>query len=86
MPARVIDIQGAGIEVTIDGFEIANGVAGADDGGGIYVNVEDDSVVTINDNFIHDNSADDGGGIYADVDNRSDLHITGNDVMTNTSR
>ncbi len=61
--ARVIDIQGAGIEVTIDGFEIANGAAGANDGGGIYVNVEDDSVVTINDNFIHDNSADDGGGI-----------------------
>ena len=44
---RVIAIQGAGIAVTIDGFEIANGDAGANDGGGIYVDVEDDSVVTV---------------------------------------
>jgi hypothetical protein len=83
--ARVIDIQGTGIAVTIDGFEIAEGTIVGGNGGGIYVDVEDDSQVTINDNFIHDNSADDGGGIYADVDNRSDLHITSNDVMTNTT-
>ncbi len=85
VPGRVIDIQGAEIEVTIDGFEIAEGTIAGDNGGGIHVDVEDDSRVTIHDNFIHDNSADNGGGIYADVDNRSNLHITGNDVMTNTT-
>jgi len=85
VPGRVIDIQGASIQVTIDGFEIAEGTIVGDNGGGLYVDVEDDSVVTINDNFIHNNSADGGGGIYADVDNRSDLHITGNDVMTNST-
>ena len=85
VPGRAIDIQGASIQVTIDGFEIAEGAIVGGNGGGIHVDVEDDSRVTINDNFIHDNSADGGGGIYADVDNRSDLHITGNDVMTNTT-
>ncbi|HEY89655.1 MAG TPA: hypothetical protein G4N98_07995, partial [Thermoflexia bacterium] len=84
VPGRVIDIQGVGIEMTIDGFEIAKG-SYAGNGGGIYVGVEDDSVIVINDNFIHNNKAIDGGGIYADVDNRSDLHITNNDVMTNTT-
>jgi len=85
VPGRVINIHGAGIEVTIDGFEIANGTIAGSHGGGIYVVVKDEGVVTINDNFIHDNRAEDGGGIYADMDNHSDLSITNNDVMTNTT-
>ncbi len=75
---------GPGIDVTVDGFEIVSAsVVGS--GGGIYVDVEDDSRIVINDNFIHDNSATSGGGIYADVQNRSDLQITNNDITTNTT-
>ena len=80
----VVDISGAGVDVTVDGFEITGG--SAPDGGGIYVDVDTDSRVVIHDNFIHDNNAtDDGGGIYADVEVRSDLEITDNDVMSNTT-
>jgi hypothetical protein len=81
---RVISIVGTGITVTIDGFEIQGGDAGSGNGGGIHVDVEAGSSVTITDNLIHDNSALDGGGVYAEAD-VSTLLITGNDVMTNTT-
>jgi hypothetical protein len=81
---RVISVVGSGITVTIDGFEIRGGNAGSGYGGGIYVDVEAGSSVTITNNFIHDNAAADGGGIYAEAD-VSALIITGNDVMTNTT-
>jgi hypothetical protein len=81
---RVISIVGSGITVTIDGFEIRGGDAGSGNGGGIHVDVEAGSSVTITNNFIHDNAAADGGGIYAEAD-VSALIITGNDVMTNTT-
>ncbi len=82
--ASVIDIGGSGVVVTVDGFEVANGSGST--GGGIDVDVDDDSQVVINDNFIHDNTASSsGGGIYADAEVRSGLEFTGNDVMTNTS-
>ena len=82
---RGIEIAGAGIEVTVDGFEIGRADAGLGNGGGILVDVEDDSSITINDNRIVENTATEGGGIHADVDNRSDLHITDNEVGGNTS-
>jgi len=81
---RAISIIESGIAVTIDGFEIRGGDAGSGNGGGIYVDVEAGSSVTITDNFVHDNAATDGGGIYAEAD-VSTLVITGNDVMTNTT-
>jgi hypothetical protein len=79
-----ISIFGSGITVTIDGFEIRGGDAGSGNGGGIHVDVEADSGVTITNNFIHDNTAADGGGIYAEADGAS-LEITDNAVMTNTT-
>jgi hypothetical protein len=81
---RVISVVGSGITVAIDGFEIRGGNAGSGNGGGIHVDVEAGSSVTIINNFIHDNAAADGGGIYAEAD-VSALAITGNDVMTNTT-
>jgi len=81
---RLVRIEGEGLNVTLDGFEITNG-AYPGDGAGIYINLDDDGQVVINDNFIHDNVAINGGGIYADIDNRGYLAITKNDVMTNTA-
>jgi hypothetical protein len=81
---RAISIVESGIAVTIDGFEIRGGDAGSGNGGGIYVDVEASSGVTITDNFVHDNAATDGGGIYAETEDSS-LVIRDNDVMTNTT-
>lgn len=86
---QAISITGVALVVRVDGFEIANADF-AGPGAGIGVDVEDDSRITIHDNYIHDNIVtgtitSDGGGIWADLDNRSDLYITSNDIMSNTS-
>jgi nitrous oxidase accessory protein NosD len=74
---RGLYIRGSDLQVTVDGFEVTQATNRA-----VEIDVDSDSVVTLNDNFIHDNS---GTGIYADVEYRSALHITHNDVMTNTA-
>ncbi len=81
---RAIAIVGDGITVTIDGFEIRDGDVGGGNGGGVAIDVNAGSSVTITDNFIHDNTADGGGGIYAKTKDSS-LVIRENDVMTNTT-
>ncbi len=83
---RAMNITGAGITVTVDGFEITN-AAYAGSGAGMYVVVNADSKVVINNNSIHHSRATSGsgGGIYAHADTRSAIELTGNDVMTNTA-
>ncbi len=72
---RGLYIYGPDLQVTVDGFEVTQATNRA-----VQIDVDNDSAVTLNDNFIHDNG---GTGIYAEAEYRSALHITHNDVMTN---
>lgn len=84
--SRGIEINGTGITVIVDGFEIKN-ASDAGNGGAIQVMVEDGSRVVIHDNYIHNSrsTGGDGGGIYAYMDNRCVLEITNNTVMSNSA-